>query len=117
HERIESDVPGEFLKWEAKEAPVTLSYFSDSGFFGSAQVVYVDGEFHDLGSHGYDEFAVVNASAGYRMPDNRGIVSIEALNLFDEDFQFQNRTTQLDLSAAPRYAPDLTVLGRLTLNF
>ena len=61
--------------------------------------------------------AVVNVSAGFRLPDNRGILSVEALNLLDENFKFQNRTTRPDLVAAPRYAPDLTVLGRLTLGF
>ncbi|MGE0240668.1 MAG: hypothetical protein AB7S59_18265, partial [Parvibaculaceae bacterium] len=117
-EKITSDVPGEFDTWEVISAPITLSYFSDSGFFGSAQLVFVDGAFRNPSEDERgDEFAIVNASAGYRLPDNRGIVSLEALNLFDESFRFQNRTTQLDIAAAPRYAPELTVLGRVTLSF
>jgi hypothetical protein len=112
-----SDIFNDFEKWEAISAPITLSYFSESGLFASAQVVYVDGEFRNPGVQGHDEFAVVNVTAGIRLPDNRGILSIEALNLFDERFHFQNRSTRPDLSVAPRYAPELTVLGRLTLSF
>lgn len=80
-------------------------------------MVVVDGEFRSVDETGDDQFVVVNASAGYRFPENRGIVSIEALNLFDENFKYQNRSIRPDISAAPRYAPDLTVLGRLTLSF
>jgi hypothetical protein len=117
HELSHSDVFNDFAKWEADSLPVTLSYFSDSGLFGSAQVVLVDGEFRNPGDEGDDQFAVVNATAGFRLPDNRGIFSLEALNLFDQRFKFQNRSTRPDLDAAPRYAPELTVLGRLTLSF
>jgi len=112
-----SDVPGDFEKWEATSFPITLSYFSPLGFFGSAQIVAVDGEFRNPGDDGDDQFAVVNASIGYRLPDNHGIFSIEALNLFDENFKFQNRTLRPEVTTAPRYAPELTVLGRLTLSF
>jgi hypothetical protein len=47
----------------------------------------------------------------------RGILSIEAQNLFDERFSFQNRSLRPDLNVAPRYAPELTVIGRATLSF
>lgn len=117
YEKSHSDVPNDFDKWEATTLPVTLTYFSESGFFSSAQVVLVDGEFSNFGDSGDDQFAVVNATAGYRFPDNRGLISLEALNLFDESFNFQNRTVRPDITAAPRYAPELTVLGRLTLSF
>lgn len=115
-ETAHSDVLGDFAKWQATSLPVTLSYFAEGGFFGSAQVVLVDGSFRDPGE-GDDQFAVVNASAGFRFPDNRGALSVEALNLFDENFKFQNRSLRSDVDAAPRYAPELTVLGRLTLSF
>jgi hypothetical protein len=117
HELSHSDVPNDFEKWQADSLPVTVSYFSESGLFGAAQVVFVDGEFRNPGDDGDDQFAVVNASAGFRLPDNRGVVSIEALNLLDEKFKFQNRSVRPDLTATPRYAPELTVLGRLTLSF
>lgn len=117
HELSHSDVVFDFEKWEAVSIPVTLSYFSDGGFFAAGQVVFVDGDFRNPGVEDGDEFAVVNASAGYRFPGNHGIASIEAQNLFDERFNYQNRTIRPDISAAPRYAPELTVLGRLTLSF
>jgi hypothetical protein len=51
------------------------------------------------------------------MPNNRGVFSIEIQNLLDEEFNFQNRSILQDLTAAPRYAPEMTVLARATLNF
>lgn len=117
HERSHSDVLSDFESWKATSAPITLSYFAESGWFSTAQVVLVDGEFSNPGENGEDQFAVVNATAGYRLPDNRGLMSLEALNLFDQSFNFQNRNIRPDLTAAPRYAPELTVVGRLTLSF
>jgi tetratricopeptide (TPR) repeat protein len=117
HEVSHSELINDFEKWQATSAPITLSYFSDSGLFASGQVVFVDGGIRDPGVDRDDQFAVVNASAGIRLPDNRGIMSLEAQNLFDERFHFQNRTIRPDIAAAPRYAPELTVLGRLTLSF
>jgi hypothetical protein len=117
HEISHSDVPLDFEKWEATAFPVTLSYFAEGGWFASAQVVLVDGEFRNAGTERDDQFAVVNASVGYRLPDNHGLFSIEAQNLFDESFHFQNRSIVPEVTDAPRYAPELTVLGRLTLSF
>jgi hypothetical protein len=58
-----------------------------------------------------------NASAGYRFPANRGVVSIDAKNLFDEHFQYQNRGEPLDITAKPRFAPERVVQVRGTLRF
>jgi hypothetical protein len=94
-----------------------LSYFSESGLFASAGVEFVDHSFSQGLSGGSDKFAPVNVSVGYRMWDNRGIISVEVQNLLGENFNFQNRSTRLDLTAAPRYAPEMTVLAHATLNF
>jgi hypothetical protein len=87
------------------------------GWFGSAGVEFVDHGFADAGEEGSDKFNLVNATVGYRFPNNVGVISIEAQNLLDNQFHYQNRTIRPDLTAAPRYAPDLTVFARATISF
>ena len=118
-EQSHSNISGDFPNWQTTAVPVTLSYFSESGWFASAGIEFVDHSFsfNSFGSGGNDTFAPVNATLGYRMPDNRGIVSLEVQNLLDETIHFQSRTIQPALTSAPRYAPELTVLARATFNF
>ena len=116
-EHSHSDVFGDFPDWQTTSVPVTLSYFSESGWFGSVGVEFVDHSFSQFLREGSDSFAPINATVGYRMPDNRGVFSVEVQNLLDEQFHFQNRTTRPDLTAEPRYAPELTVMARATFNF
>ena len=117
HEMSSSDAPFDFEKWQTTSLPVTLSYFGETGLFGSVGIELVDHKFKDPGIGGSDEFVVVGAAIGYRLPNNAGIISVEVQNLFDEDFQFQNRTLRPDLTAAPRYAPERTLLARGTIKF
>jgi tetratricopeptide (TPR) repeat protein len=117
HEHSKSDSPGDFTDWRTTSVPISLSYFSESGWFGSAGIEFVDHSFQEPGDRGSDRFNLFNATVGFRLPDNLGILSIEGQNLLDEDFHFQNRTTRPDIAAAPRYAPDRTILLRATLSF
>ena len=116
-EHSKSDVAPDFPDWKTTSVPLTLSYFSESGWFGSAGIEFVDHSFREDGGGGSDRFAPVNATLGYRMPNNRGVISVEVQNLLDEKFNFQNRTIRPDLASAPRYAPELTFLARATINF
>ena len=117
HETSTSDVPFDFEIWRTTSVPVTLSYFGESGIFASVGVEFVDHKFSNPGDGGDDRFVTVGATLGYRLPGNAGIISIEVQNLFDESFNFQNRTVRPDLTATPRYAPDRTVVARGTIRF
>ena len=117
HETSTSDVPFDFERWRTTSVPVTLSYFGDSGIFASASVEFVDHTFSNPGDGGDDRFVTTGVTLGYRLPGNAGIISIEVQNLFDESFNFQNRTVRPDLTATPRYAPDRTVVARGTIRF
>jgi hypothetical protein len=110
-------LPFNFEDWRTTSVPVTLSYFSETGIFGTLGFVYVDHEFSDPGDGGSDSFAIVNLGVGYRLPANRGVFSLEVQNVFDESFNYQNRSIRPDLNAAPRYAPERTILARGTVHF
>jgi len=62
-------------------------------------------------------FVVVDAAIGYRLPKRRGILSLEVRNLFDEDFLYQDTNIQQPVPSNPRFIPDRTVMGRVTLSF
>lgn len=117
HERSHSDAPFDFSEWRTTSFPVTLSYFAEWGVFGFLQAEYVDHAFSNPGIDGADTFGLVSAGLGYRLPQSRGIVSIEVQNLFDERFDFQNRSIRPDLTAAPRFAPERTIMARGTIKY
>jgi hypothetical protein len=59
-----------------------------------------------------DHFWVFDASVGYRLPKRVGIISIEAKNLFDQKFHFQDTDP-----SNPRIQPSRLILAKLTLAF
>ena len=61
---------------------------------------------------GDDQFWVVNASIGYRLPKRWSLITLEARNLLDEKFNFQDTDP-----ANPRIYPERLVFARLTLAF
>lgn len=116
HEKSSSDSLFDFDQWRTLSAPITLSYFNPHGLFAALRAEYVDHKFGRAPSQS-DTFTTVAATLGYRLPKNMGIVSVEAQNLFDTEFNFQNRSIRQDLSAQPRYAPRRTILGRGVVKF
>jgi tetratricopeptide (TPR) repeat protein len=99
--------------------PLELRFYHPSGFFARARTTYVDqeGEFLNLGQgrvlSGNDRFLLVDATLGYRLPKRLGVLSIEARNLFDERFNFQ----EFDLGLSDSTARDRVILSRFTLEF
>jgi TonB dependent receptor len=110
----------EAFELETHSVPVTLRYFSPQGFFGQlgSTFVWQEQEKKLLGKFS-DEFAVVDAAIGYRLPKRRGIVSLEIRNLFDEEFRFQDLSfkTSDQFNVIHPFLPDRTLLVRITLNF
>lgn len=81
--------------------PIELRYFSSGGFTAGLRVSHVaqEGTFQDLDSFpfdpssftpGEDRFWILDAFLGYRLPKRRGFLSLNADNLLDRDFQFQD---------------------------
>lgn len=101
--------------------PLGVRLFLPAGVSAGVLATYVDqeGDFA-IGSpspypatvDGSDNFWVVDASISYRLPRRRGIVTIGAGNLLDEEFKFQD--TDLE---NPSIFPERFVFGRLSLYF
>ena len=58
-----------------------------------------------------DTFWVVDTSIGYRLPKRYGLISVEARNLFDKDFRFQDTDP-----GNPLILPERLVVVRFTLS-
>jgi tetratricopeptide (TPR) repeat protein len=120
HERSKAPLGLSDLElFEVTELRGGASYFDPSGFFASAGIGYVWHEYEGFGSSGNDDFPIADAAIGYRLPNERGVISLEIQNAFDESFGFEDRPL-LSLgttTADPRFAREFSALARVTLNF
>ena len=111
------EVGAAFGTMQLTEVPLTLRYFSPSGLWMGVSVTGVkqEGEFTDAFGDdvaGSDEFWLVDAIVAYRLPRRLGTISLQASNLSNEQFQFQ----EIDLRVAPRYIPERRWLLRISLS-
>ena len=100
--------------------PLGAGFFHPCGASAGVKATYVDqnGKFVPLiseegipGEEGSDQFWVVDASIGYRLPKRWGILTLEGKNLFDKSFRYQD--TDRDNPSIP---PERTVVFRFTLS-
>jgi hypothetical protein len=104
--------------------PLELRYFSRTGFTIGARATHVqqEGEFQTGFpptpfdpvplAYGEDRFWVLDAFVGYRLRNRRGLLSLNADNLLDEDFQYQDVDP-----TNPSLFPERLVSLRFTLAF
>lgn len=108
----------EFITLNTHKVPVGISFFHPSGLYSRFKATYVhqEGEFGDpmagVSESDSDQFWVVDAVVGYRLPKRFGIISIEGKNLFDKGFHFQDTDP-----SNPEIVPDRSILAKITLAF
>ncbi len=102
-------------------APLAINYFHPSGIFGKFTVTYIRQNLKRLVvstlRDGVDDFVLFDAAVGYRLPNRRGILSLEGRNLGNENFFYRNVNFQLNEAITPRFIPTRTFFARVTLNF
>ena len=98
--------------------PIGLRYFSDSGFFGKLVVTYVRQEVElSPVESGKENFTLVDAGVGYRLPRRYGTVGVEIRNLFDRRFSYQDQNFMSSEPINPPYLPERQLFLRIGLNF
>jgi tetratricopeptide (TPR) repeat protein len=107
---------------ETHRVSLGVNFFHPSGFFARLKPAYVDqsGRFLSpdpsfswyLYIPGRSRFGVLDGSLGYRLPKRLGIISVEAKNLTDKKFRFQDTDP-----SNSSIAPGRLILGRFTLAF
>ncbi|MGH7886332.1 MAG: TonB-dependent receptor, partial [Candidatus Binatia bacterium] len=104
-----------------------LRFFDPSGFFSHVEAVYANqwAEWPDVfatSSPIDNEFVLVNAGIGIRLPRRLGIVQLDIRNVFDERFDFQSSGPRSPgFSGAegqtPPFIPERTLFAHVTLSF
>ncbi|MGD9213837.1 MAG: TonB-dependent receptor [Desulfobacteraceae bacterium] len=108
----------EFSKLDTHKIPLSIKLFHPSGITAGVKATYVDqkGDFLNPTDASIitdsDQFWVVDASIDYRLPKRYGIINLEAKNLFDEEFNFQDTDP-----ANPEMFPVRSFFLRLTVSF
>jgi tetratricopeptide (TPR) repeat protein len=108
-------------KVETITVPVALRYFNPNGLFAGLAVSYVHQDVErppdSTQNDGNEDIVLLDAAVGYRLPKRYGIVSLEALNLLDQKFDYQDiNFLNSEVRASP-LLPERTILARLTLSF
>jgi outer membrane receptor protein involved in Fe transport len=112
--------PEEFKKLRTHRVPLSARFFHPFGFSAGLKATYVnqDGDFLVPQPFGFsiesgdDQFWVFDALIGYRLPKRYGQITLEAKNLFDEEFKFQDTDP-----GNPRILPERLILLKATLSF
>lgn len=106
-------------KIDTLSIPINLNYFNFHGLFFSLTGTFVRQEIDrkEISNERNQKFFLVDASLGYRLPNRRGIISLDAKNILDQSFLFRNIHFQTAEPINPMYVPTRTIFTRLTLNF
>ena len=105
---------------ETRSAPLSLEYFHPTGIFAKFSTTFVRQALDRTRTRqheGISHFSLLDAALGYRLPNRRGILSMEGRNLLDEDFSFRNVNFYQAEATSPRFIPGRTIFFRVTLNF
>ena len=100
--------------------PVTITYHHARGAFAAFRAGYVSQKLRFLDPFGAastteTDFWIADASFGYRLPRRLGSLSLDVLNLFDEQFQYQD-TDFLGTPRVPLFQPKRLVLFRVRIS-
>jgi Flp pilus assembly protein TadD len=101
-------------------APLRASWYLANGVFVRGTLTLVDQSIDTAAGGALDRsrhrFSITDLMLGYRLPDGRGILSLEARNLFDREFGFQDT----DFSGIPRmplFRPGRMLMLRATFQY
>jgi hypothetical protein len=106
-----------FGKIQLLLAPVELRYFDPNGLFGLIRTTLVreQGQFFDVTTGqlnpGKGSFATLDLGIGWRFPGRPFIATLEAANVLDSHFHFQDTD-----SLSERIFSRRTILARITFR-
>ena len=108
---------GDLLKIRTDTLPLSIKYFDPSGFYAEAKTTFVWQK--QLEGNLQEEFLIVDGLIGYRLPKRMGILSLEARNIFNRHFKYQDISdiSSDKFSVQRPFLPERTFFARLTINF
>lgn len=117
----QGDTDGGNAELETLLVPASLRWFHPSGAFAAAEAVYYNQDLTERSTGGVEsadtQGVVINLAAGLRLPDQRGLLSLEVRNLLDRDVKFQEPSYRVGDVGIRQLARGLTVTARAALSF
>ena len=120
---------------ETLSIPLSINYFNPNGLFTSIEGNFVRQDIKRLDSRnpdfdlvnpgsdsrlkyaGLSNFFLLDITGGYRLPNRKGLISVELRNLLDQNFDYSQPHFYSSEPIRVRYFPDRTVFARLTFNY
>lgn len=113
---------------ETLHFPSEVRYFHPNGFFASFKGTFVDqrcsmncnADFFTADNAGFkSDFVVFDGSFGFRLPRQYGVISFDAKNLFDQNFEYRDRNYLLNATNnyLPEYLPGRLLFARIAFNY
>lgn len=121
--------PDGVLKLKTHRIPLSLSYYHPSGWSAQLSTTYFnqEGTFIDnvrgsLPQQASDEFWLTDFALSYRLPKRYGLISTGVKNLFDKNFNFEDRDSYDSLNVAVSATPstlsnERLLFAQLSINF
>jgi hypothetical protein len=109
--------------------PLGLRYFSPLGFIAGTTINLVHQRVEEIDVNGPTQnidsrnsnFFTLDALLGYRLPERRGIILLEGINLLNKDFDYQDDNFQSPLTGNGKFLspfiPERTILFTVSLAF
>ena len=108
-------------KLQTFSVPVAVRYFGPKGLFAVAGFTYlrqrVDRQPGSPLEDGELNIYLLDAAIGLRLPKRYGIISLEATNLLNDKFEYQDLNFFTAEQRASPLVPERALLARLTLTF
>lgn len=106
---------------EIQRTSLLAGYFHPGGLFLRGKVMYV-GQQVELPtltaiSAYQDNFWLADAAVGYRLPKRRGLLSLEARNLLNKAFNYQDTNFQTSQPGEPLFQAKRVIYARFSLIF
>ena len=112
------DVPD---KLHTFSVPAAVRYFGPKGLFAVAGITYlwqqVDRKPKSSLKDGNSNTFLLDAAIGLRLPQRYGIISLQAMNLLNDKFEYQDLNFLTSEQRVSPLVPERTFLARLTLTF
>jgi len=98
--------------------PLKVKYFHKSRWFTEIVVTHIEQsrKISSGSSTDSENFKLVDASVGYRLPNRLGSLGIDIFNIADEKFSYQDSNYVTSMPVKPQYMPERTILCRILLN-
>ncbi|MCG8065586.1 MAG: hypothetical protein N0C89_15785, partial [Candidatus Thiodiazotropha endolucinida] len=121
--------PDGVVELETHRLPIGVNYYHPSGYIVNVTSTYINQKgvfqastFDAPPQNAEDRFWITDLLVSYRLPEKYGLISLGVKNVFDEEFDFEDRNSYdslaVETSASPSsFSSERTVFGQISFSF